>query len=97
MQEGAWSLYISFQNHNTQEGTGKVIYKPSVLDEKQLHSNRIDREAIKVQSSLGLYVSLLTETKGSCVHVLLITACLSDTYEHLHKLCHLRTEETHAK
>ena len=29
------------------EGTGKVIYKPSVLDEKQLHLNRIDREAIK--------------------------------------------------
>ena len=38
MQEGAWSLYIYFlQNHNTQEGTGKLIYKPSVLDEKQLH------------------------------------------------------------
>ena len=41
MQEGVWSLYISFQNHNTldntQEGTGKVIHKPSVLDEKQLH------------------------------------------------------------
>ena len=26
-----------FPDHNTQEGTGKVIYKPSVLDEKQLH------------------------------------------------------------
>ena len=37
MQEEAWSLYISFQNYNTQEGTGKVIYKPSILDEKQLH------------------------------------------------------------
>ena len=24
-------------DHNTQESTGKVIYKPSVLDEKQLH------------------------------------------------------------
>ena len=24
-------------DHNTQEGTGKVIYKPSVLDEKQPH------------------------------------------------------------
>ena len=36
MQEGAWSLYISFQNHNTQEYTGKFIYKPSILDEKQL-------------------------------------------------------------
>ena len=24
-------------DHNTQESTGKVIYKPSVLNEKQLH------------------------------------------------------------
>ena len=28
---------ISFQNYDTQEGTGKVVYKPSVLDERQLH------------------------------------------------------------
>ena len=41
-------------------------------------------------------VLLLPETKGSCVHVLLITACVSD-YVHMHKLCRLRTEETHAK
>ena len=26
-----------FHDHNTQEGAGKVIDKPSVLDEKQLH------------------------------------------------------------
>ena len=37
MLEGAWLLYISFQNYNIQEGTGKVIYKPSILDEEQLH------------------------------------------------------------
>ena len=37
MLEGAWSLYISFQNYNIQEGTGKVIYKPSIFDEEQLH------------------------------------------------------------
>ena len=82
MQEGAWSLYISFQNRNTQEGTGEDIYKPSVLDEKQVCLNRIDREAIKVLSSLRLttlqHVSLLTETKGNCAHVLLLTACLSE-------------------
>ena len=42
------------------------------------------------------HVLLLPETKGSCVHVLLITACVSD-YVHMHKLCHLQTEETHAK
>ena len=33
----AWSLYISSQNYNIQEGTGKVIYKPSIFDEEQLH------------------------------------------------------------
>ena len=42
------------------------------------------------------HVLLLPETKGSCVHVLLITACVSD-YVHMHKLCRLQTEETHAK
>ena len=29
-----WCLYIFF---NIQGGTSKVIYKPSILDEKQLH------------------------------------------------------------
>ena len=42
------------------------------------------------------HVSLLPETKGSCAHVLLITACVSD-YVHMDKLCHLQTEETHAR
>ena len=63
-------------------------------------SNRINREAIKVSSNLGLtmlqHVLLLPETKGSCAHVILITACVSD-YVHMHKLCRLLTEETHAK
>ena len=36
MLEGASSLYISFQNYNIQEVTGKVFYKPSILDEEQL-------------------------------------------------------------
>ena len=89
MLEGTWLLYISFQNYNIQEGTGKFIYKPSIFDEEQLHLKQ-DREAIKVPSSLGLtmlqHVLLLPETKGSCVHVLLITACVSD-YVHMHKLC----------
>ena len=35
MQEGAWSLYISVQNHNTQPGTGKYIYTFLTLDGKQ--------------------------------------------------------------
>ena len=42
------------------------------------------------------HMLLLPETKGSCAHVLLIPAYVSD-YFHMHKLCHLRTEETHAK
>ena len=42
------------------------------------------------------HVLLLPETKGSCAHLLLITAYVSD-YVHMHKLCHLRTKETHAK
>ena len=37
-----------------QEGTGKIIYKPSILHENSSISNRIDREAITVPSSLGL-------------------------------------------
>ena len=37
MLEEAWLLYISFQNYNIQESTGKVIYKPSIFDEEQLH------------------------------------------------------------
>ena len=39
MQEGAWSLYIFFQNHNYQEGTGNFIYKALILDSKWLFSN----------------------------------------------------------
>ena len=27
----------SFQNYNIQEGTGKVIYKPSIFEEEQLN------------------------------------------------------------
>ena len=34
MQEGEWSLYISFHNHSTHAGTGKFIYKVSILDEQ---------------------------------------------------------------
>ena len=42
------------------------------------------------------HVLLLPEAIESCVHMLLIPACVSD-YVHMHKLCRLRTEETHAK
>ena len=77
MQEGAWSLYISFQNHNTQGGTGKFIYKPSVLDEKQLYLKQDQSRNHKTAVSTTLqHVLLLTEAKGSCVHMLLITAWL---------------------
>ena len=36
MQEGVWLLYLSFQNHNTQTGTGKFICNVSLLDVKEL-------------------------------------------------------------
>ena len=101
MLAGAWSLYISFQNYNIQEGTGKVIYKPSIFDEEQLHlkqdCSRSHKSSIQPRTVTMLqHVLLLHETKGSCVHVLLITACVSD-YVHMLKLCHLQTEETHTK
>ena len=41
------------------------------------------------------YMPLLPETKGSCAHVLLIAACLSDMSTCIN--CHLQTEETYAK
>ena len=48
-------------DHNTQEGTGKVICKPSVLDEKQLHLKQ-DRSRIhKVLSSLGATTSVIAD------------------------------------
>ena len=48
MQEGAWSLYIFFHNHNYQGGTGKFTNKASILDNKQLFSNIIDCKATQV-------------------------------------------------
>ena len=51
MQEGAWSLYIFFQNHNNQEGTSKLIYKASILHNKQLLSNMIEHKATQVPST----------------------------------------------
>ena len=101
MLEGAWSLYISFQNYNIQEGIGKVIYKPSIFDEEHLHlkqdRSRSHKSAVLARTVSTLqHVLLLPETKGSCVHVLLITVCVS-YYVHMHTLCRLQTEETNAK
>ena len=45
MQEGVWLLCIFFCNHNYQEGTGKFMYKASILGNKQLPSNMIDYKA----------------------------------------------------
>ena len=47
-QEGAWSLYIIFHNHNYQGGIGKFIYKALILGNKQLLSNMVDCEATQV-------------------------------------------------
>ena len=47
-KKGTWSLDIFFHNYNYQGGTGKFIYKASILDNKQLLSNMIDQEATQV-------------------------------------------------
>ena len=62
------SLYISFQNRNTQQGTGKFIYKPSILDEKQLHlkqnQSRSHKRTIYPMTITTLqHMLLLTENK----------------------------------
>ena len=54
MQEGAWSLHISFLNYNTQGGIGKLTYKPLILDEKQLHLKKDQSRSHKMPSTLGL-------------------------------------------
>ena len=51
MQEGVWLLYISFQNHNMQAGTGKFMYKAMIINEKQLLLKHNDYKAIKVLST----------------------------------------------
>ena len=81
--EGAWLLYISFQNYNTQGVTGKFVYKPSIFDEKQLHlkqeRSRSHKSAVYSRTEITLqHVLLLTKTKGSYAHVLIIAAWLLD-------------------
>ena len=66
-------------------GTGKFIYKPAIVDEMQLHlkqdrsrshkSTIYPRTATPLQHNIML---LMTETKGSCTHMLLMTAWLID-------------------
>ena len=51
MQEGAWLLYIFFQNHNDQEGTGNFIYKALILHNKQLLSNMTGHKSTQVPST----------------------------------------------
>ena len=41
-------MVTGFHNHNYQGGTGKFIYKASILENKQLPSNMIDHEATQV-------------------------------------------------
>ena len=63
MQEGAWSLYIFFYDHNYQEDTGKFIYKASILDNKQLLSNMTHHKAPQVP-----YTSIITFLTDSYVY-----------------------------
>ena len=39
-------------NYNKQEGTGKFIYTPLILDNKQLLSNMNDRKATQVSTKI---------------------------------------------
>ena len=68
--------------------------------EAELHLLKVEKLDACIRplfaNSVTYHVFLLPETKGSCAHMLLITACVSD-YVHMHKLCRLQTEETHAK
>ena len=41
-------MYIFFHSHIHQGGTGKFIYKASIIDNKQLLSNIIDHKATQV-------------------------------------------------
>ena len=71
LQIGAWSLYISFQNHNILGGIGKFIYRPALLDKNQLHlkqnRSRSHKSSIYPRNVTKLqHMLLLTETKGSC-------------------------------
>ena len=43
-----WRGLVAVHNHNYQGGTGKFIYKTSILDNKQLLSNMMDHEATQV-------------------------------------------------
>ena len=74
MQEGAWSLYIFFHNHNYQGDTGKFIYKPLILDNKQLLSDMLDREATQLPHTARIafladsYVIILLELPSHSLH-----------------------------
>ena len=62
-------------------GTGKFIYNtvPAIVDEIQVHlkqdQSRSHKSAIYPRTATPLqHMLLLTETKGSCAHVLLMMA-----------------------
>ena len=76
-------LYISFQNYNTQGVTGRFVYKPTIFDEKQLHLKkerlRSHKSAVYSRTAITFqHMLLLTETKESYAHVLIIAAWLLD-------------------
>ena len=63
-----WSLYIFFQNYNTQMGTGKFTYNALILDEKQLLLKWDQSGSHKVPSSTWTLITfeivlLLTNNK----------------------------------
>ena len=66
MQEGVWLLCIIFYIHNYQRGTGEFIYKASILGNKQLLSNVVDRKA--TQTSYTTRTAFLADSYIICLN-----------------------------
>ena len=47
-KEEAWLMCIILENYNSQAGTGKCIYNPLILDNKQPLPSMIDHKATQV-------------------------------------------------
>ena len=65
MQEGVWLLYISFQNHNTQAGTGNLSANLQYQMKNSFFSNGLNQEVTKVLSTTWTVIMLR--------HLLLLT------------------------
>ena len=83
-----WSLYIFFQNYNTQTGTGKFIYNTSILGDKQLllNQNRLFTQLCS-QLNINNYICNI-KFKSSSSHIM-IHQCSSSTLSQHFCFCRL--------